>query len=123
MVKSISFPNMFNHNSVQTVSDHDATLQNIKLVLGSEKGEFKFDPYFGIRLKRYMFEQNNFVLQDLLLDEIYDQLVTFIPQITINRKDITFQRERAKLYITIKCINRLDFTPNTYNLVLYENQQ
>lgn len=123
MVKSISFPRMFNHNSVQTVVDHDATLQNIKLVLGSEKGEFKFDPYFGIRLRRYMFEQNNSVLQDLLLDEIYEQLVTFVPQITVNRNDITFQRERARLYITIKCINRLDFTPNTYNLVLYENQQ
>ena len=123
MVKSIAFPKMINHNRVQTVEDYDATLQNIKLVLGSEKGEFKFDPYFGIRLKRYMFEQNNFVLQDLLLDEIYEQLVTFVPQIIVRRNDITFQKERAKLYITIKCTNRLDFTPNTYNLVLYENQE
>lgn len=114
---------MINHNRVQTIEDHDATLQNIKLVLGSEKGEFKFDPYFGIRLKRYMFEQNNFVLQDLLLDEIYEQLVNFVPQITVKRNDITFEKERAKLYITIKCTNRLDFTPNTYNLVLYENQE
>lgn len=123
MIKSIAFPKMINHNRVQTLEDHDATLQNIKLVLGSEKGEFKFDPYFGIRLKRYMFEQNNFVLQDLLLDEIYEQLVTFVPQITVRRNDITFEKERAKLYITIKCTNRLDFTPNTYNLVLYENQE
>lgn len=123
MVKSIAFPKMINHNRVQTIEDHDATLQNIKLVLGSEKGEFKFDPYFGIRLKRYMFEQNNYVLQDLLLDEIYEQLVNFVPQITVRRNDITFQKERAKLYITIKCTNRLDFTPNTYNLVLYENQE
>ena len=123
MVNSIAFPKMINHNRVQTVQDKDATLQNIKLLLGSEKGEFKFDPFFGIRLKRYMFEQNNFVLQDLLLDEIYEQLVTFIPQISLKRNDISFQKERAKLYITIKCINRLDFTPNTYNLVLYENQE
>lgn len=123
MVKSIAFPKMINHNRVQTIEDHDATLQNIKLVLGSEKGEFKFDPYFGIRLKRYMFEQNNFVLQDLLLDEIYEQLVNFVPQITVKRNDITFEKERSKLYITIKCTNRLDFTPNTYNLVLYENQE
>ena len=114
---------MINHNRVQTIEDHDATLQNIKLVLGSEKGEFKFDPYFGIRLKRYMFEQNNFVLQDLLLDEIYEQLVTFIPQIIVRRNDITFEKERAKLYLNIKCTNRIDFTLNTYNLVLYNNQE
>ena len=123
MVNSIVFPKMLNHNRVQTVQDKDATLQNIKLVLGSEKGEFKFDPFFGIRLKRYMFEQNNYVLQDLLLDEIYEQLVNFVPQITLKRKDISFQKERAKLYITIKCINREDFTPNTYNLVLLESQE
>lgn len=123
MVKSIAFPNILKHNKTQTVEDYDAILQNIKLVLGSEKGEFKFDPYFGIRLKRYMFEQNNFVLEDLLLDEIYEQLVTFVPQITLKRKDISFQKERASLYVTIKCINRLDFTPNTYNLVLMEDNQ
>ena len=123
MIKSISFPKMLNHNRVQLVEDYDATLQNIKTVLGSEKGEFKFDPYFGIRLKRYMFEQNNFVLQDLLLDEIYEQLVTFIPQIIVRRNDITFEKERAKLYLNIKCTNRIDFTLNTYNLVLYNNQE
>ena len=123
MVKSISFPKMFNHHRVQTVSDHDATLQNIKLVLGSEKGQFKFDPFFGVRLKRFMFEQNNFVLQDLLLDEIYEQLVYFVPQITVRRNDISFEKERAKLYINIKCINRLDFTPDTYNLVLFDTQE
>jgi len=123
MVKSLAFPNIIKYNATQTVSDYDATLQNIKLVLASEKGEFKFDPYFGIRLKRYMFEQNNFVLQDLLLDEIYEQLVSFIPQITVKRKDITFQKEKASLYVTIKCINNIDFTPNTYNLVLMEDNQ
>lgn len=122
MVKSIQFPDMIQKNRVQMVEDEDATLQNIRLVLGSEKGEFKFDPFFGIRLKRYMFEQNNYALQDLLLDEIYEQLVTFVPQITVKRNDISFEKERAKLYVTIKCVNRLDFTPSTYSLVLYEDQ-
>ena len=123
MIKSIAFPHMLVHNRVQLVEDYDATLQNIKLLLGSEKGEFKFDPYFGIRLKRYFFEQNNYALQDLLLDEIYEQLITFIPQISLTRKDISFQKERAKLYINIKCLNKADFTLNTYNLVLYNNQE
>lgn len=123
MIKSIAFPNMLNHNKIQVIdNDYDSTLQAIKLTLGSEKGEFKFDPYFGIRLKRYMFEQNNFVLQDLLLDEIYEQLVNFVPQIIIKRKDISFTKERGILYINIKCINKIDFNLNTYNLVLFENQ-
>lgn len=124
MINSIAFPKMINHNKVQVIdNDYDTTLQNIKLVLASEKGEFKFDPFFGIRLKRYLFEQNNYVLRDLLLDEIYEQLALFIPQIDVKRKDISFIVEKAKLYINIKCISKIDFSLNTYNLVLFENQE
>jgi phage baseplate assembly protein W len=122
-MKSIAFPKMINKHSTQTVADSTATLQNIHLILGSEKGEFKFDPFFGIRLKRYMFEQNNYILRDILIDEIYEQLVMFIPQITLKRSDIKLTVERATVYLTIKCVNNADFTLNTYNLVLFEEQE
>ena len=120
-MKSISFPKMISHNYVQTVSDYDATLQNMKLLLGSEKGEFVFDPFFGIRLKRYTFEQNNKILMDILIDEIYEQLVIFMPQLIIKRKDITLVSEMAKIYVNIKARNQKDFSLNSYNLVLFYN--
>lgn len=122
-MKSISFPKMISHNYVQTVSDYDATLQNMKLLLGSEKGEFVFDPFFGIRLKRYTFEQNNKILMDILIDEIYEQLVIFMPQLIIKRKDITLVSEMAKIYVNIKARNQKDFSLNSYNLVLFNNQE
>lgn len=122
-MKSIAFPKMISHNYVQTVSDYDATLQNMKLVLGSEKGEFKFDPFFGIRLKRYMFEQNNSILMDILIDEIYEQLVIFMPQLIIKRNDIRLTSDTAKIYANIKARNQKDFVLNTYNLVLFNNQE
>ena len=122
-MKSISFPKMISHNYVQTVSDYDATLQNMKLLLGSEKGEFVFDPFFGIRLKRYTFEQNNKILMDILIDEIYEQLVIFMPQLIIKRNDITLVSEMAKIYVNIKARNQKDFSLNSYNLVLFNNQE
>ena len=122
-MKSISFPKMISHNYVQTVSDYDASLQNMKLLLGSEKGEFVFDPFFGIRLKRYTFEQNNKILMDILIDEIYEQLVIFMPQLIIKRKDITLVSEMAKIYVNIKARNQKDFSLNSYNLVLFNNQE
>ena len=122
-MKSISFPKMISHNYVQTVSDYDATLQNMKLLLGSEKGEFVFDPFFGIRLKRYTFEQSNKILMDILIDEIYEQLVIFMPQLIIKRKDITLVSEMAKIYVNIKARNQKDFSLNSYNLVLFNNQE
>ena len=122
-MKAISFPKMLKNNAVNTVSDYAATLQNLKLVLGSEKGEFKFDPFFGVRLKRYFFEQNNSILRDILLDEIYEQLSIFIPQLIISRKDITLESDRNCLYINIKARNQVDFQLNSYNLILFENQE
>ena len=122
-MNSIAFPKMIKNNHVQTVSDYDATLQNMKLLLGSEKDEFRFDPFFGIRLKRYLFEQNNPVLMDVLIDEIYEQLVIFMPQLIITRSDITLTKDTAKVYVNIKARNQKDFELNSYNLVLFNNQE
>ena len=122
-MNSIAFPKMIKNNHVQTVSDYDATLQNMKLLRGSEKGEFRFDPFFGIRLKRYLFEQNNPVLMDVLIDEIYEQLVIFMPQLIITRSDITLTKDTAKVYVNIKARNQKDFELNSYNLVLFNNQE
>ena len=122
-MNSIAFPKMIKNNHVQTASDYDATLQNMKLLLGSEKGEFRFDPFFGIRLKRYLFEQNNPVLMDVLIDEIYEQLVIFMPQLIITRSDITLTKDTAKDYVNIKARKQKDFELNSYNLVLFNNQE
>ncbi len=123
-MRSIAFPNMFKGNSTNIVSDNKATLQNLKLLLGSEKGEFTGDPYYGVRLKRYLFDLNNTILKDVLIDEIYTQIKVFMPQINVERKNIKIinnpKGEKAKLNISIKAMNKLDYTINTYNLVLYE---
>ena len=122
-MKSITFPNMIHHNSIQTVQDKDASMQNLRLLLGSEKGQFTSDPFFGIRLKKYTFEQNNFVLRDLLLDEIYEQIIYFMPQITVKKSDIKIEQDRATVYISIKGTNKINFKTDTYNLVLFEDQE
>lgn len=121
-MKSIKFPKMFTGNSIRVVEDKKATTQNLITLLGSEKGELFGDPEFGLKLKRYTYEQNNFVLRDILIDEIYDQIKLFIPQLTVSRKDISItsnkEGKRGKLYVHIKGINNKDFTPNTFDLVL-----
>ena len=65
-MKSIAFPKMFENNSTKVISDYDATKRNLESLLLCEKGEFVSDPFFGIRLKRYLYEQNNYVLRDNL---------------------------------------------------------
>lgn len=117
---SIKFPDMFSPNSTNIAKDFKATKQNTLLLLHSEKGELFGDPYFGIRLKRYLFDQNNYILKDIIIDEIYTQLALFLPQLTVNRRDINIIQERAVLYCTFKAINNIDYTTDTYSLVLYD---
>lgn len=117
---SISFPKMFSPTSTNIVKDFDMTRQNLLLLLHSEKGELFGDPYFGIRLKRYLYDQNNYILKDIIIDEIYTQLALFMPQVRVERRDINIVQERAKLYCNFKATNLIDFTTDTYNLVLYD---
>ena len=120
MVKSIQFPNMFTRTTTNTVSDYDASLQNLKMLLWSEKGELFGDPEFGTGLKRYLYDQNDYVLADLIIDNIYTAIATFMPQIYVTRNDIKLEADQAKIIVTIKALNRLDFQTNLYNIVLLD---
>ena len=127
-MRSIHFPHMFNTNSTRVwkSSEHlNATKQNTKLVLYSERGELIGDPYFGLMLRQFMFDQNNYILRDQIIDMIYTQLAIFIPQVHVERKDITvFQdREKAKLYCEFSGINQIDYQLNTYQLVLFDSNE
>ena len=125
----LNFPKMFRGNStlVDTYEDYirgdeynkNPTSVCLDLLLKSERRGMFGDPEFGIRLKYYTFNQNNYVLKDILVDEIYNQITTFCPQIGIDRKDIVVSmQEKGKLHIKIQYINKLDFTTDMYNLVL-----
>jgi len=102
---------------------NNATKQNLKLLLLSEQGDLFGDPEFGIRLKRYIYNQNDYILRDLIIDELYEKLAIFMPQLLVNRKEITIEQDKRKLYAHFKATNRLDFTTDMYNLNLLEEKE
>lgn len=122
-MNSIKFPNMFTSSRTKVVADHDATTQNLLLLLKSERGDFADDPEFGIRLKRFTYDQNDYILKDMIIDEIYTKIAVFMPQLTVDRKDITITQDRASLYVNIRAINNLDFTTDLYNLALLQGEE
>lgn len=120
-MKSIQFPEMFTRTVTNTVSDYDATLQNLKMLLWSEKGELFGDPYFGTGIKKYLYDQNDVVLIDILIDDIYTAITLFIPQIRVDRKDIQlFRSNKGQVTAKIKALNKADFSTDMYNIVLLE---
>ena len=120
-MNSISFPKMFETNSTNVRKSFlDSTTQNTLLLLRTEMREMFGDPYIGILLKRYLFEQNSYILRDVLIDEIYTKIALFIPQLKVARRDIKLEKELGKIYCTIKGINQIDFTVDTFSLILYD---
>jgi hypothetical protein len=99
-----------------------ATRQNVLLLLQSERGELECDPYFGILLKHYMFNQNSYILKDMLIDTIYTQIAIFLPQVRVTRNSINLvaDRHKGRLYCSFSGTNQIDYTHNTFNLLLFD---
>lgn len=124
-MRSYKFPDMFSTNSsnIWRADEYNKiTRQNALLLLQTERGELVCDPYFGILLKHYLFNQNSYILKDMLIDTIYTQLAIFLPQIKISRNaiDIISDPLKGRLYCKFSGTNQIDYTHNTFNLVLFD---
>lgn len=124
-MRSFKFPKMFDTNSSRIWKADEygkATKQNVFLLLQSERGELVCDPYFGILLKHYMFNQNSYILKDMLIDTIYTQIAIFLPQVKISRNsiDIVHDPLKGRLYCSFSGTSQIDYTYNTYNLLLFD---
>ena len=111
---------MFGVGNTITVSDHDATLQNLKLLLTSEKNELFCDPYFGDNLKRALYGKNNSALKDIVIDDIQVAIATFMPQLRLQHKDIELYQDGTSIKCRIQCFNKLNSTPNVLDINLTE---
>ena len=119
---SIKFPDMLYSTSTKIVSDHEATLQNMKLVLLSSRNTLFGDPYFGSLWKKLLFEQNNEILRDIIIDDILITLQTFIPQLLVKRENIDIISDKYSIIINIKAINLLDYQTDMYTIKLMEDE-
>ena len=122
-MNSIAFPIMLNNSSTNIVKDHDATASNLKHLLLSDKTSLFGDPYFGTNIKKLIHDQNNIVIRDLVIDDIYTAITTFMPQIIVKRGDIKVTSDRSNVYVNIKCLNLIDYTTDLYNINLTSDEE
>lgn len=115
---SIAFPRMFDSAQTLLYKDHEATLSNLKLLLASERTSLLGDPYFGTVLKRVIFEQNDAILIDIIIDEIYTSIITFMPQIRLSRSDVTVTSNGVDVFANIKGINLIDYQTDMFTINL-----
>lgn len=123
MIKSLSFPDMFTTGSTKIKYDSEATKQNLKLLLLSTKQSLLGDPNYGTNIKKLIFEQNDSILRDIVIDDIYTNIQTFLPQIEVQRNDIELVSERYTLYVNIKAKNMLNYNFENISLALFSLEE
>lgn len=118
---SIDFPDMFSSAKTNLLLDKEATLNNLQLLLLSDRWSLLGDPYYGASFKKAIFEQNNVILRDLIVDEIYTVILLFMPQVKVERRDIKVRSDKQYLYADIEALYKPDNTINLYTLVMTTN--
>jgi phage baseplate assembly protein W len=111
---------MFSDNGVKTnlYKDHDATLSNLRTLLLTTKGELLGDPDFGCSLKRMLFEQGTPIIKDLIIDDIYTAVLTFMPQVILKRNDINVYTDGVDVFVDFKCVNLINQQIDTFTINL-----
>lgn len=119
---SFAFPTMLTNTRSTLLSDLEAVRSNLKLTLQSERLSLFGDPFFGTQLKRLIFEQSHSIVVDLVVDEIYTTIITFIPQVYLSREDIELTTNGVDLFVTIRYVYLPNNTSDLYkiNLTNYE---
>lgn len=119
---SFNFPKMLNSNTSNLLKDKEAIKSNLILLLRSERKSLWGDPYYGTILKQLIFEQANSLIYDLIIDELYTTIITFMPQIILTRRDIKLKIERNIIYATVSYTYTLDNTIDLYTIPLTQSE-
>lgn len=119
---SFNFPEMIGSTTSKLLRDKDAVRSNLILLLGTEKTSLFGDPYFGSQLKQFLFEQSNRLIIDLVIDELYTAITTFIPQVFIERKNIKVYTDKRDLYAEVSYIYKIDNTSDLYSIKLTDSE-
>ena len=120
---SLAWPSMFDSRNTHLVQDKEALKSNFKLLLNSERLELFGDPYYGTMLKPIIYQPNNTILADLIVDELLNTIQMYLPQIAVYREDIKVLSNKIDLFAEIRVRYVQDNTTDLYLINLTNNQQ
>ena len=76
----------------------DLAKQNLKMLILTVPGERIMYPTFGVGLKQYLFEQNDFETYSEVEDKIYEQTQIHLPYIKINKVEFRIPESNPDLF-------------------------
>lgn len=121
---SLDFPNIFNGSSVSLVKDYDAVKSDLKALLYSNKGGLFGDPYYGTNLKKVLWEQAyEPVIQEIIKDEVFEVIYSYMPQITVDRSSIKVDVSGNAVVVSIDVKSSNGIESNLYQITLLTGEE
>lgn len=121
---SIAFPNIFNGSKVNLVRDYDAIKNNLTALLSSDKGALFGDPYYGVKLRTLLWDQAyDPVIRDLIKDDIFEAIYSYMPQITVYRDDISVEVLNNLVMTSINVRSDSGIESNLYEITLLVGEE
>ena len=108
MPLSIIFPIEMNSETNAGIAGHPnddtttAIKQNMKMLLLTRKGEYVFDPNFGVGLHDYLFENDVTISAPLIEGQIRSQTATYMPYVQIDGINIQLESDYQCLKVQIR---------------------
>ena len=116
---SIAFPNIFNGSKVFLYRDYDAIKSNLTALLSSDKGALFGDPFYGTRLKTLLWSQAyDPMVRDLIKDDIFEAIYSYMPQITVYRDDISISIQNNVVTASIRVRSDSGVESNLFDIDL-----
>lgn len=101
---SLSFPEMFEKNSVKVLEGAEGTKKDLSLMLQCEKGEQLGDPDFGVNLHKSKFAVNLDLAKELAIDGVIEAQ-KFISNVLFFRDNVKVNKTGvAKIDITVEAV-------------------
>ena len=120
---SLDFPNIFNVTNTKLLQDLDASKSNLAILLASARNALLGDPKFGTNLRIFLFEQNDRIVRDLIIDQIYEAIGIYMPQLVLKRNNIKVEQVEDKLTAIISCYDKQSHDSLKLSIDLLEGEQ
>ena len=121
---SIAFPDIFNGSKVNLNKDYDAIKINLKSLLMSNRGGLYGDPHYGLNMKQILWDQAcRPVVIELLKDEIFNAIYSYMPQVSITRDDIDVKVDGNIVHTSIEVKADSKIPSDLFNIEILLDQE
>jgi len=111
---SFSFPTMVSPitRQMKLESDTVSVEQSLKSLLSTSKGELLGDPAFGCNILKYVYDNNDAILSDVIRTEIITAINNYETRVTVTKNDIVINKDIDNNLLLIKIKYVINITGN-----------